>query len=251
MDKNKSRFKVIAGPCSIESHEQLQSIAKMLKAEDVHFLRGGLYKMRTSPHSFQGRGKEAIKWVQAIKQKYQLKFVSEVTDPRQIESLSTIVDYFQVGSRNMFNYELLKDLGRLQTPVILKRGFAARVTEWLSAGEYLVKGGNKQVILCERGIRTFEVSTRNTLDLTGALIAQKESNWPVIIDPSHATGMAEFVTPIALATAAAGLDGILIEVHPSPKEALSDGRQSLNFSLFKQMMQQLKTLLSSLNRKII
>ena len=241
---------MIAGPCAIESQQQLDVIAQELVAEKVVVLRGGIYKMRTLPDSFQGLGKEAMEWVRSIKKKHHLKFVSEVTDPRQIEFLVDVVDYFQVGTRNMFNYELLKDLSYLRVPVILKRGFAALVKEWLAAGEYLVKGGNEQVILCERGIRTFETSTRNTLDLTGALFAQKESNWPVIIDPSHATGCAEFVTPVALATVAAGLDGLMVEVHPSPKDALSDGKQSLDFVQFRQMMKQLKVLLSTLNREL-
>ena len=244
-------FMVIAGPCAIESQQQLNAIAQVVAAEKVNFLRGGIYKMRTQPDSFQGLGKEAFELVLSIKKKYHLKLVSEVTDPRQIESLVNVVDYFQVGTRNMFNYELLKDLGRLRTPVILKRGFSALVSEWLAAGEYLVKGGNEQVILCERGIRTFETSTRNTLDLTGAVFAQKKSKWPVIIDPSHATGCAELVTPIALATVAAGLDGIMVEVHPSPKDALSDGKQSLDFDQFRQMMNQLRTLLSAMNRKLV
>ena len=239
---------VIAGPCAIENQQQLDVIAQAVAAEKIAFLRGGIYKMRTQPDSFQGLGKEAFSWVLSVKKKYHLKFVSEVTDPRQIESLVDVVDYFQVGARNMFNYELLKDLGCLRAPVILKRGFSALVKEWLAAGEYLVKGGNEQVILCERGIRTFESSTRNTLDLTGALFAQKESRWPVIIDPSHATGCAELVTPIALATVAAGLDGIMVEIHPSPQDALSDGKQSLNFDQFRRMMNQLRTLLFAMKR---
>ena len=250
MQYTNKNFIVIAGPCAIESRRQVSSVARFLNKEGVGCMRGGIYKMRTHADSFQGLGEKALPWIMEVKKKYSLKFVSEITDPRQIESLINVVDTFQVGTRNMFNYELLKELGTLKTPVILKRGFAARIKEWLAAAEYLIKGGNKKIILCERGIRTFETGTRNTLDLAGALLAKKESNLPVIVDPSHATGRAELISPIALAAAAAGLNGIIVEVHPSPKDALSDSRQSLSFMQFKHTMKQLKHLLPVMGKKL-
>ena len=185
---NKKPFMIIAGPCSIENKEQMNRITKVLTEENISYLRGGIYKMRTHPHSFQGLGEKATSLIQNIKKHHNLKLVSEITDPRQMETLYPIVDIFQVGTRNMYNYELLKELGKQDKPVLLKRAFSALVKEWLSAAEYLIQSGNEKIILCERGIRTFETSTRNTLDLSGALIAQKESPFPVIVDPSHGTG---------------------------------------------------------------
>ena len=243
-------FVVIAGPCSIENREQMDQIQKVLAEESISFLRGGIYKMRTRPDSFQGLGAEAIDLIQNLKKNQTLKVVSEITDPRQIEILSPVVDIFQVGTRNMFNYELLKELGRQSKPVLLKRGFSALVKEWLLAAEYIVQAGNEKIILCERGIRTFETGTRNTLDLSGALLAQRKSSFPVIVDPSHGTGQSALVIPMALATAAAGLDGLLLEVHPEPNKALSDGYQALNFRQFKQMMKQLRKILSSIDKQM-
>lgn len=248
--KSPRPFIVIAGPCSVESGEQMQSIANTIKQENLFFLRGGVYKMRTHPDSFQGLGKKAIDLIQDLKKEYSLSFVSEITDPRQMEMLSSVVDIFQVGARNMYNYELLKELGRQPKPVLLKRAFSALVKEWLMAMEYLVKAGNDQVILCERGIRTFETSTRNTLDLSGALIAQKESSLPVIVDPSHGTGDSSLVINMASAALAAGLDGLLVEIHPTPEKALSDGYQSLNFIQFKQLMKQIRKILSVMNKAL-
>ncbi len=248
--KSPRPFMVIAGPCSVESGEQMQSVADTIKQENIFFLRGGVYKMRTHPDSFQGLGKEAIDLVRDLKKEHSLSFVSEITDPRQMEMLSSVVDIFQVGARNMYNYELLKELGGQPKPVLLKRAFSARVTEWLMAMEYLVKAGNNRVILCERGIRTFETSTRNTLDLSGALVAQKESSLPVIVDPSHGTGDSSLVINMALAALVAGLDGLLVEIHPAPEKALSDGYQSLNFSQFKQLMKQVGKLLSVMNKAL-
>ncbi len=241
-------FMIIAGPCAIESLEQIKQVAEALKKENVLYLRGGLYKMRTQAKSFQGLQKEGIEIILSIKKDYGLNFVSEITDPRQVDSLMEVVDIFQVGTRNMFNYELLKELGQLSKPVLLKRSFSALVKEWLLATEYITRGGNEKIILCERGIRTFETSTRNTMDLSGALLAKKESPFPVIADPSHGTGRAELVTPMALATVASGLDGLLIEIHPNPEKALSDGYQSLNLNQFQEMMKQVKKLLHALKR---
>ncbi|MDE0118627.1 MAG: 3-deoxy-7-phosphoheptulonate synthase [Bdellovibrionales bacterium] len=243
-------FVIIAGPCSIENEKQIDQIQKVLLEENISLMRGGIYKMRTCPDSFQGLGKEAIDLIQNLKKKRSLKFVSEVTDPRQIETLFSVVDIFQVGTRNMFNYELLKELGKYSKPVLLKRAFSARVKEWLLAAEYVIQGGNNKIILCERGIRTFETGTRNTLDLSGALLAQRESTFPVMVDPSHGTGEASLVMPMAFAVAAAGLDGLLLEIHPEPYKALSDGSQSLNFSQFKQMMKQLKKILYVIGKPI-
>ena len=242
-----SEFQVIAGPCAVESEEQMEQIAQVLKEENVPFLRGGVFKMRTQPQSFQGLGESAIKLIKNLKLKYPLSFVSEITDPRQLNKLSEVVDIFQVGTRNMYNYELLKELGQQPKPVLLKRGFSARIDEWLNAVEYIFQGGNQKVILCERGIRTFETATRNTLDLAGALLAKKKSSLPVIVDPSHGTGDCSLVARMAMAVVATGLDGLLIEVHPQPEKALSDGYQSLNFNQFKHTMKEIKKILKCLN----
>lgn len=247
-ENNKKPFMIIAGPCSIENKEQMNTITKTLIEENISYLRGGIYKMRTHPDSFQGLGIEAINLVQDIKKKHNLKFVSEIIDPRQLDTLYPIVDIFQVGTRNMYNYELLKELGKQDKPVLLKRAFSALVKEWLWAAEYLIQAGNEQIILCERGIRTFETSTRNTLDLSGALIAQKESPFPVIVDPSHGTGKSSLVAPIALAATAAGLDGLLVEFHPEPQVALSDSYQALNCIQFKEMINQVRAILNTINR---
>lgn len=247
-ETNKKPFMIIAGPCSIENKEQMDTVTKVLTEENIFYLRGGIYKMRTHPDSFQGLGEEAIHFIQNIKKTHNLKLVSEIVDPRQLETLYPIVDIFQVGTRNMYNYELLKELGKQDKPVLLKRAFSALVKEWLLATDYLVQAGNEQIILCERGIRTFETSTRNTLDLSGALIAQKESSFPVIVDPSHGTGNSSLVIPMALAATAAGLDGLLVEFHPEPKAALSDGYQALNCIQFKEMISQVRSILNTINR---
>jgi len=251
MKESHPPFLIIAGPCSIESKEQVQKVAKLLKEEGIFFLRGGIYKMRTQASSFQGLREKALPIVEEIKSMYNLSFVSEITDPRQMDVLYPVVDMFQVGARNMYNYELLKELGMQKKPVLLKRAFSAEVKEWLMATEYIVRGGNEEITLCERGIRTFEPSTRNTLDLSSALVAKKESSFPVLVDPSHGTGDASLVVPMAYAACAAGLDGLLVEVHPEPDKALSDGFQSLNFMAFKQMVKQLKKILSSINRPYV
>ena len=244
------RFLLIAGPCALESASQIQATIQILAKEQISFLRGGIYKLRTQPSSFQGIGDQAMEWIQAAKQQTPFHFVSEITDPRQLPRMQKVVDIFQVGARNMYNYELLKELGQITQPVILKRGFSARISEWLLAMEYILKGGNQEVILCERGIRTFETDTRNTLDLTGALVAQKESGHRVIVDPSHGTGHTDYITPLSLATLAAGLDGLLIEIHPNPLKSLSDGQQSLNFKQFQQLLQTLRPWLSFMNKAL-
>lgn len=244
------QFSVWAGPCSVESREQFSQTARFVKQWGATGLRGGLFKLRTNPTSFQGLGREAFEIAKEVKREVGLPFVSEITDPRQINDFMDVVDAFQVGSRNMHNYALLKELGQVQKPVLLKRGFAATFKEWMLAADYLVKGGNEAVILCERGIRTFETSTRNTFDINSIALAKQETHFPVLADPSHGTGMSSLVPQIALAAAAAGADGLLIEVHPDPAHAMSDGYQSLNFPQFEKLMTQLPKLLAALDRKL-
>jgi 3-deoxy-7-phosphoheptulonate synthase len=243
-------FSVWAGPCSVESQEQFSATARKVRALGGAGLRGGLFKLRTNPEAFQGLGQAAFQIVQNGKAETGLPFVSEITDPRQISDLLAVVDVFQVGSRNMHNYALLKELAQVDRPVLLKRGLAATFKEWMLAADYLVKGGNERVILCERGIRTFETSTRNTFDINAIALAKKETPFPVLADPSHGTGIADLVTPVALAAAAAGADGLLIEVHPNPPEAKSDGFQSLNFEQFENLMTRLPRLLEAMDRKM-
>lgn len=243
-------FQVIAGPCSIESHEQFWETAMAVKECGATALRGGLHKLRTSPNSFQGLGESAYAVARSVSDRTGLPFVSEVTDPRQIESMLDIVDGFQVGTRNMHNYALLKELGQCDKPVVLKRNFSGLIEEWLAAAEYITQGGNPNVILCERGIRTFENKTRNTLDLNAVAYVKAHSSFPVIVDPSHGTGLSELVAPMALAAAAVGADGLIIEVHPRPATAKSDGFQALDIQQFSQLMNNLRALLPSLGRKL-
>lgn len=241
-------FSVWAGPCSVESVDQLNTTAQQVKRLGGTGLRGGLYKLRTDPKAFQGMGREAYEIAKKVKAEIGLPFISEITDPRQIEDLMDVVDVFQVGSRNMYNYALLKELSLIRKPVLLKRGFAATFKEWILAADYLIKGGNEDVILCERGIRTFETSTRNTFDLNSIALAKLETPFPVLADPSHGTGRADLVVQMALASAAAGADGLLVEVHPDPAHAKSDGYQSLNFNQYETLMTKLPKLLQALDR---
>ena len=214
-------------------------------------LRGGMFKLRTSPETFQGMGQSAFSIVQEVKNKIGLPFISEITDPRQVGDFIDLVDVFQVGSRNMHNYALLKELGQVNKPVLLKRGFSGLISEWLLSAEYVVKHGNPNVVLCERGIRTFETATRNTFDLNAIAFIKQHSHFPIIADPSHATGETSLVTPMALAAAAAGADGIIVEVHPNPSVALSDGQQALTFSLYQNLMQKLERLLTAIDRPLL
>jgi len=239
------RFSLIAGPCSIESFEIFHKVATEVKRLGATALRGGIFKMRTRSDTFQGLGPEALSIVQHVKKDVGLPFVSEITDPRQIDLLAEVVDVFQVGARNMHNYELLKELGKLRRPILLKRGLAAYLDEFLAASEYIMKEGNNQVILCERGIRTFETATRNTLDLSAVPYLQKRSGLPVIVDPSHGTGVRDLVSPMCWAAAAAGADGVMVEVHPEPSKALSDGAQALTFEDFAQMVPRLAKVLEA------
>lgn len=242
-------FGLIAGPCSIESASQMSLITETLKGCQVSLMRGGIWKLRTHPESFQGLGFDALSLIQDLKSQHSLHLVSEITDPRQIEFLAPLISAFQVGARNMYNYSLLKELGQLNIPVILKRAFSATVDEWLKAAEYLLRSGNQQVLLCERGIRSFETASRYTFDLNGALIAKSRTHLPVIVDPSHGIGLREFVPQLLLASAAAGLDGAVMEIHPNPEQALSDGRQSVTLTDFSNMLPKLDAILEVVGRR--
>lgn len=243
-------FAVVAGPCSIESRDQFLMTGQAVRDAGAIMLRGGMFKLRTDPKSFQGLGQDAYSVAKDVKSRLGMPFISEVTDIREIEPMLNVVDVFQVGSRNMHNYALLKELGQAGKPILLKRGFSALIKEWLLAAEYLEKHGNSQIVLCERGIRTFETATRNTFDLNAIAYIKQTTGLPVIADPSHATGARELVTPMALAAAAAGADGIIVEVHPKPAEALSDGFQALTFADFKDLMWQLERVLTALDRGV-
>lgn len=227
---------VIAGPCAVESHDQLIRIARSVKTSGAHLLRGGAFKPRTSPYSFPGHGEEALKWLGEARAMTGLAVVSEVMDVRRVESMSRVVDCLQVGTRNMQNFDLLRELGRVPNPVLLKRGMSATIEEWLLAAEYILSEGNPNVILCERGIRTFESATRNTLDLSAIPVVRSLSHLPIIIDPSHGTGRRDGVAPMTRAAIAAGADAVMIEVHDDPERALSDGAQSLSLEAFEALM---------------
>jgi len=230
------RISVIAGPCAVESREQTMAIAEEVKKYGAVLFRGGAFKPRTSPYSFQGMGEEGLKILAEVREKYGMKVVTEITTPAQADLVMKYVDVVQVGARNMQNFDLLKCVGRLGRPVLLKRGLAATIEEWLMSAEYILSEGNEHVILCERGIRTFEPYTRNTLDLSAIPVIKKLTHLPVIIDPSHATGIREKVSPMARAAIAAGADGLMIEVHNDPDQAMSDGAQSLYPKQFGQLM---------------
>ena len=227
----------IAGPCSIESEQQLDTIASFLAGKGIAYLRGGAFKPRTRSSSFQGLGKAGLKIMSATARRYHLKVVTELMDRSQLDDVAEHADIIQVGSRNMFNYTLLTALGAVDKPVLLKRGMAATIDEWIHAADYIRKGGNNRVILCERGIRTFEPRTRFTLDILAIALAKQLSGLPVIADPSHAAGNRELVPPLVKAALAAGADGVMVEVHPQPAEALSDGAQSMSFEDFSGLLE--------------
>jgi 3-deoxy-7-phosphoheptulonate synthase len=227
---------VMAGPCAVESREQLLESAAIVKAAGAGFLRGGAYKPRTSPYSFQGLEEQGLKFLAEARELTGLKIVTEVVDSQSVPIVCEYADMLQVGARNMQNFQLLKTVGRAGKPVLLKRGIAATLEEWLNAAEYIMNEGNYQVILCERGIRTFETATRNTLDLSAVAVLKNVSHLPVIVDPSHGTGHWKLVRPMARAAVAAGADGLMIEVHPKPDEAMSDGSQSLTPENFSALM---------------
>jgi len=229
---------IVAGPCAVESHDSLVRIARSVKASGAHLLRGGAFKPRTSPYSFQGHGDEALRWLNEAREITGLKVVSEVMDVRRVESMARVVDCLQVGTRNMQNFDLLRELGRIENPILLKRGMSATIEEWLLAAEYILAEGNPNVILCERGIRTFENATRNTLDLSAIPVVRSLSHLPIAVDPSHGTGRRQGVAPMTLAGIAAGADAVMIEVHDDPEQALSDGAQSLSLSDFQSLMEE-------------
>jgi 3-deoxy-7-phosphoheptulonate synthase len=229
----KNPFLVIAGPCAIEGREQMLKTALFLKSLGVPVLRGGAYKPRTSPHSFQGLREEGLKLLKDVKKEAGILVVTEVMNPEHVGLVAETVDILQIGARNMQNYDLLKEVGKIKKPVILKRGLSATVEEWLSSAEYILLEGNPDIILCERGIRTFETATRNTADLSIIPLVKAQSHLPVIFDPSHATGMRSLVPHMALASLVVGAHGVMIEVHPDPEHALSDGPQSMHFKEFE------------------
>jgi 3-deoxy-7-phosphoheptulonate synthase len=238
---------VIAGPCSVESYEQLLATAEAVKSAGAVMLRGGAYKPRTSPYDFQGLGVEALQLLSQVRDETGLPIVSEVLSTEDIDIVADHVDMLQVGARNMQNFALLRRLGKLRKPVLLKRNPAATVKEWLLAAEYLLAGGNGQVVLCERGIRSYDPELRNTLDLAGMALARQLSHLPVLADPSHATGRRDLIPAMSRAALAAGADGLIIEVHPDPANALSDGMQSLDFAGFADMMETMQS--SSVKRQ--
>lgn len=233
-------FTIIAGPCAVESEKQMESIARYLNKLDIKLIRGGAFKPRTSPESFQGLGMDGLKILKDVSNTYGLKVISEIMDPRDIEESYDYIDIFQIGSRNMQNYSLLKEIGKTDKPVLLKRGMSATLDEWIKASEYIEKEGNKGIILCERGIRTFEDYTRNTLDLMSVPILKSRTKYPIIVDPSHGTGRKELILPATKAALAINADGIMIEIHPEPDKALSDGGQSLDFNEFEDLLKQIK-----------
>jgi len=241
---------VIAGPCAVESLDQLEIIAEKLSNFGVKFLRGGAFKPRTSPYSFQGLGEEGLKYLRQVADKYNMYVVSEIMEISQIPMLLKYVDIFQVGARNMQNFNLLKELGYINKPVLLKRGLSATIDELLMSAEYIMSGGNRDVILCERGIRTFETATRNTLDISAIPVIKKLSHLPVIVDPSHGTGLRDKVAPMSRAAIAAGSDGITVEVHGCPDEALCDGAQSLYPEQFEKLFSDLKLIAPILGRNL-
>jgi 3-deoxy-7-phosphoheptulonate synthase len=241
---------IAAGPCAVESADQINKVAAHVSKWGARLLRGGAFKPRSSPYSFQGLGEEGLKLLRAAGDRYNLVVVSEVMDPSQIALMLPYVDVLQVGARNMQNYHLLRALGTVEKPVLLKRGMSATIEEWLLSAEYIMSGGNYNVILCERGIRTFETYTRNTLDIAAIPVIKKLSHLPILADPSHGTGRRDKVAPMARAAVAAGADGLLLEVHNDPEHALSDGAQSLEFDQFEQLMTELRMIAPAVGRSI-
>lgn len=246
----KNPFLVIAGPCAIESRDQIFKTAKFLKDLGVKVLRGGAYKPRTSPHSFQGLREKGLEILKEVRKEFGIYTITEVMSPEHLEMVAENVDIIQIGARNMQNFDLLREVGKIKKPVVLKRGLSATIEEWLASAEYILLEGNNNVILCERGIRTFETSTRNTSDLSVIPLVRNQSHLPVIYDPSHATGKSKLVPPMALASIVAGAQGVMIEVHPDPDKALSDGPQSLNFREFEKLYVKIQKLLSFFEKEI-
>ena len=244
------RFAVIAGPCAVESLAQMRAAADIVRRAGGHALRGGAYKPRTSPYAFQGLGLDGLRILQTVSRETGLPSVTEVVEVADVEAVAAHADAFQVGARNMQNFRLLKVLGQSDKPVLLKRGMAAKVEDLLMAAEYIVAEGNPNVILCERGIRTFETATRNTLDLSAIPYIKEHSHLPVVVDPSHGTGVRAYVAPMSWAAAACGADGLIVEVHPNPKEALSDGPQALDDTHFDGLMRRLRPFVEAAGRTL-
>lgn len=244
------RIQIMAGPCAVESREQILETAELVKKAGARILRGGAFKPRTSPYSFQGLREEGLKYMAEAREKTGLAIVSEVVDPRNMEMAAEYLDIIQIGARNMQNFVLLQEAGRCRKPVLLKRGLSSTVEEWIMAAEYILAAGNHEVIMCERGIRTFETATRNTLDLSAVPLLQNLTHMPVIVDPSHGTGKKKLIPAMARAAVAAGADGLMIEVHPEPEKALSDGPQSLNPEEFMKLMDELRGIAGIMGRTI-
>jgi len=244
------RVIIMAGPCSVESREQVLEAAIVVKAGGAQILRGGAFKPRTLPYSFQGLGEEGLQLLAEARKETGLPIVTEVMDANKVELVASYADILQIGTRNMQNFPLLKEVGRSDKPVMLKRGMSATINEWLGCAEYILAEGNPNVILCERGIRTFETITRNTVDISAVPILHMISHLPVIVDPSHGTGSRSLVPPMSMAAIAAGADGVMVEVHPHPEEALCDGAQSLSPDDFKSFIQDIKPIIAATNRRL-
>jgi 3-deoxy-7-phosphoheptulonate synthase len=243
-------FALIAGPCSIENEEQVMAAARAVKEHGGSMLRGGAFKPRSSPYSFQGLGVEGLRLLAAAREETGLPIVTELMDPRDLEPVLEYADVIQIGARNMQNFQLLSECGQVEKPILLKRGLAATIEEWLMAAEYIVKEGNRRVILCERGIRTFETATRNTFDVSAVPVVKLASHLPILVDPSHATGRPELVLPLSLAGIAAGADGVLIETHPNPEQALSDGPQSISTAAFAEYAARVHDLVAWVGKRV-
>lgn len=241
---------IMSGPCAVESHDQVLETAIAIKKAGAKILRGGAYKPRTSPYSFQGLEEEGLRYMKEAREATGLPVICEVTSLEAIENAVKYVDMLQVGARNMQNFYLLKEVGKTGLPVLLKRGLSATIEEWLNASEYIMAEGNKNVVLCERGIRTFETATRNTLDISAVPVIKEKSHLPIIVDPSHATGVRNYVKPLAKAAIAVGADGLMIETHPNPATALSDGPQSLTFSQFDELCDELRPFASLMGKSL-
>ena len=241
---------IMAGPCAVESQEQLITTARAVQQAGAEILRGGAFKPSTSPYSFRGMGEEGLKLLAEARAETGMPIITEVLTPHDVELVAKYADILQVGTRNMQNFILLDEVGKVNKPVMLKRGMSATIQEWLLSAEYIIAQGNRDVILCERGIRTFETYTRNTMDISAIPIVKELSHLPIIADPSHGTGRRSLVTPLALASIAAGADGLMIEVHPNPDKALKDGPQSLNFENFEQLISKLASVATSVGRKV-
>ncbi|MBR4943930.1 MAG: 3-deoxy-7-phosphoheptulonate synthase [Peptococcaceae bacterium] len=245
-----NELQVMAGPCAVESREQMLEVAEMVKASGAKILRGGAFKPRTSPYSFAGLEEKGLQFMAEAREKTGLKIVSEVMDPRSVEMVAEYCDIVQIGARNMQNFNLLREVGKIRKPVLLKRGLSATIEEWIMAAEYVLAGGNEQVIFCERGIRTFETYTRNTLDISAVPIIKSLTHLPIIVDPSHGTGKWRLVEPMAKAAIAAGADGLMIEVHPDPLHAMSDGPQSLKPHKFDAVMKEMQQIAQAMGKTL-